>query len=126
MFFIEARVTSWDDIIIIHFYYIHFILRACLAFVLVSCLCCFFLFLSVLFNIILHLVVTYKRTPVPVHPITVKEPEVTVNNNNVSNVSTESRKRKKGKRETICTYTSNILFCFFFLYHRYNDATHTL
>lgn len=69
----------------------------------------FFAFIVVLFffkrsllNIyILHLVVTYKRTPVPIHPITVKEPEVTVNNNNVSNVSTESRKRKKGKRETI-------------------------
>lgn len=60
-----------------------------------------FYFFKRSFEYILHLVVTYKRTPVPVHPITVKEPEVTVNNNNVSNVSTESRKRKKGKRETI-------------------------
>lgn len=58
-------------------------------------------FFKLSFEYILHLVVTYKRTPVPIHPITLKEPEVTVNNNNVSNVSTESRKRKKGKRETI-------------------------
>lgn len=47
----------------------------------------------------MHLVVTYKRTPVPIHPITAKEPEVTTNNMTNTMTTEESRKRKKGKRE---------------------------